>query len=229
MLDIKTGENYRAAAERLQCERDEARTRSLELEGVLGNIFTLPTHPGHAEQIAEMIRLAVPSLRGVQEVIHMTSEDQACFAEACINPPETAEALKAAFIKRREALVKDLVAAGMADLAAGRVVSQEYAEKLYEKRVNPTLRDLGVRLGDLLNDDQWHIIEPLLNDVDYTLDALKLRISDLEAQVDSATASERERILARLNQMGSENTLPIIHEEGEVFFDSDRLRAELLP
>ncbi len=27
MLDIKTGENYRACAERLQCERDEAREK----------------------------------------------------------------------------------------------------------------------------------------------------------------------------------------------------------
>lgn len=112
----------------------------------------------------------VPNYCPEHGVIHMTPEDQACFAEACINPPETAEALKTAFL-RRKALIQDLVAAGMADLAAGRVVSQEYAKKLYEKRVNPTLRDLGVRLGDLLNDDQWHTIEPLLNDGDYTLDA----------------------------------------------------------
>ncbi len=189
-----------------------------------------PEH-GHRQEIHDIVGaggLSIGASFVPAEVIHMTPEDQAVFAEAIINPPETTEALKRAF-QRREALVKDLVAAGMADLAAGRVVSQEYAKKLYEKRVNPTLRDLGARLGELLDDDQWHIIEPLLNDVDYTLDALKLRISDLEAQVGSAIGSERERILARLNQMGCENTLPIIFDEGEFFFDSERLHAALLP
>jgi hypothetical protein len=39
------------------------------------------------------------------EVIHMTPEDQACFAEAILNPPPIAPALTRAF-ERHQALIK---------------------------------------------------------------------------------------------------------------------------
>lgn len=68
----------------------------------------------------------------MSEVIRMSKEDQTCFAEALLHPPEPTEALKKA-LQRRKEFVQDLVATGMDDLAAGRVVPHEEAKSRLEK------------------------------------------------------------------------------------------------
>ena len=76
--------------------------------------------------------------------------------------------------------IQDLVSAGMADLAAGQVVSQEDAKKRLWNKVNPDLRDLVAHLAEFLDDDQWNNIEPMLNAVEDILDTLRARVSELE-------------------------------------------------